>query len=102
MAGPQLQLVVVENLSRFGIRREKHLNPAIKPEAVNTVGTYPSSHRVPGFQDEHPPARLRQVPGAGQTGESGPHDDDRLRPCVHRPSILYGMSSRTLRHRGHR
>ncbi len=102
MAGPQLQLVVVEDLSRFGIRREKHLNPAIKPEAVNTVGTYPSSHRVPGFQHRNGHTRVCQMVGAGQTGKSGPHDDDRLRPRAHRLSILYGMSSRTLRHRGHR
>ena len=65
---------VVQQALCFGVGGEQNLKAAIEPKSIDKIGLNPSAHPVLTVEQQHRPALLVEVIGAGKTGHTGTDD----------------------------
>lgn len=90
----QIQGFVIEDASRFGIRRVVQLEATIEGEAIDDVAANAPARSIGGFEYVNVDAVNRQFPGRGQTREPGTDDDGVM--VRHRLGALEGGAYRRL------
>src|SRR6185436_9160498 len=72
----QVERRVVQRRLRLGGGGREDLEAAVEKESADPVGAHPPADLVGGLEQEAPEARRGESPGAGETSESRPDDDD--------------------------
>ena len=85
---------MIEDASRFGIRRVVQLEATIQGEAIDDVAANAPARSIGGFEYVNVDAVNRQFPGRGQTREPGTDDDGVM--VRHRLGALEGGAYRRL------
>lgn len=72
----EVEGLVIEEFSSFGISGDEDLKAAVEKEAVDQVGADATADGVGGFEEEEGDVGGVEVGGGGEAGEAGSDDGD--------------------------